>query len=308
MKKVTFSAVAALMLAFAFTSCEKYDVSEPLELSSLRTVTIKGDMYAQLDKTNSNLEMAPADLKVTVAIPLSDYNPNNSSGGKHFVTTQTDENGKFSIQVPVVSSGINARISFESFTATVLEEIGLTEVSENTSHFELADKTISGLGSGNSQELIDLGSLEYMVTSTDPNAGSFTPSTSITYAGNLTYEIKLREGVNQPDTLIYAPIPEGTNLLVTIVSLNEFGDKEFQQTKTVTTTANGNYQIDVPLVQNGTASIEVSSTEILQFENEILDENYLYIYNLNIVDNLYFINYTNKDYQYSQDTFLQEVE
>ena len=308
MKKVLIYAFAAVTLAFASTSCEKYDVSEPLELSSLPKVTIKGDMYAQLDKTNSTLENAPKDLKVTVSIPLSDYNPNSNASGNYFVTTVTDENGKFSVEIPVVSSGVNARISFASFTASVLEEVGLTGVSENTSLFELSDKSISGLGTGNSQKLINLGSLEYLVTSTDPNSGSFMPSTSITYSGNLTYAIKRKAGVFQSDTLIYAPIPDGTALLVTITSLDEFGEREFQQTKTVTTTTNGKYEVEVPLVQNGTATIEVSSTEILQFDDVIVNKSFLYVYNLNVADNLYFINYTSKNYQYSKDTFLQEVE
>ncbi len=308
MKKLFFYATAAATLAFAFASCEKYDASEPLEISALRTVTIEGELYAQLDKTNSNLETAPMDLKVTASIPLSDYNPSSNSNGNYFVSAMTDENGKFTMRVPVVSNGVDVKLSFESFTATVLEEIGLSGNSETISHFELGNISISDLGAGNSNEQIDLGSLQYDVTSTDPNSSSFTPSTSVTYSGSLTYEIRLEEGVLQSDTLIFEPIPAGTDLRVHIVSMDEFGEREYRETKTVTTTANGNYQIDVPLVQNGTATIEVTSSEILEFENDIVDERYLYIYNLDFSDNLYFINYVNKAYEYSKDTFLQEVE
>ncbi len=308
MKKLVFYSVATVMLAFAFTSCKKYEVSAPLDLSSLPTATIKGDMYAQLDKTNSSLEKAPSGLTVTISIPLSDYNPNNTSGGNHIVTTTTDANGKFSIEVPVVSSGVNATISFESFTSSVLEAIGQTDVSEKTSLFELADEFVNDLGTGNSKTLLDLGTLEYQETSSDPNSGSFTPSTSVTYEGTLTYLVKRKVGVLQPDTLIYAPVPEGTELVIKIVSKNEFGDKEYHQTKTVTTMANGKYSFDVALVQNGTATINVKSTKILEFEDVINDQKSLNVNNLNFADNLYFVNYTNKDYQFVKGTFVQEVE
>lgn len=309
MKKIVFYAAAAVVaLAFTLTSCEKYDVSEPLNLSSLRTVTIKGDLYAQLDKTNSTLESAPEGLIVTFSIPLSDYNPESDSDGNHIMTTKTDANGKFSINVPVVSSGVDVTVSFESFISSVLEDIGLTENFEKTWLFERIDLSISGLGAGNSQELIDLGSLVYQPTSSDPNSDSFIPNTSITYEGALTYLVKTKAGVVQTDTSLFGPIPIGTDLLVKIVSKNEFGNKTFKQTKTVTTTAGGKYQIEVPLVTNGTATIQVTSEEILEYENTINDKKYLFVYKLDFTDNLYFVDYTAKDYEYDQDSFVKEVE
>lgn len=309
MKKTFFYATAAAVtLAFAFTSCEKYEVSEPLQLSSLPTVTIEGDMYAQLDKTNSNLENAPAGLTVTVSIPLSDFNPNSDSDGNHIIKTKTDANGKFSIAIPVVSSGVDATISFESFTASVLEELGQTGVYEKTTLFELGNKSVSGLGAGNSTKLIDLGSLVYVASSTDPNAGSFTPNTSITYAGTLSYPVKRKAGVLQSDTLLYAPIPAGTIVVVKITSKNAFGNQEFKQTSTITTTAGGKYEVQVPLVLNGTATLSMTSTEILEFEDVILDKRSLNVNELNAFDNLHFVNYSNEDYKYVKGTFVQEVE
>src|SRR5690554_3864893 len=101
-KQILFA--AATMFALAFTSCKKYEVSEPLNLSELRKVTIQGSLFAELDETNAGLEKAPQGLKITVSVPFSDYNPNTTSGN-HIVTTTTDANGNFSIQVPVVSNG-----------------------------------------------------------------------------------------------------------------------------------------------------------------------------------------------------------
>ena len=308
MRKLVFSAAALVMLALSFTSCKKYEVSAPLDLSELPTVTVKGDLYAELDKTNNVKEKAPSGLTVTVSIPLSDYNPSNTSGGNHIITTTVDGNGKFSIEVPVLTSGVNATISFESFTATVLEDVGQTDISEKTSLFELADIAVPSLGTGNAKTLLNLGTLEYLPTSSDPNAGSFNPTTSINYEGNLTYASKRKVGVDQPDTLIYSPVPDGTELLVKIVSKNEFGDKEFHKTITVTTSSNGKYSFSVPLVNNGTAAIEITSMKILEFDDIILDVKSLNVNDLNVTDNLYFVNYTNKDYQYIKGTFVQEVE
>ncbi len=298
----------AAIPVFTFTSCEKYEVSEPLNISSLAKVTVVGDVYAELDKTNNSLENAPQGLSVTVSIPISNYNSSNNSGEKYIIKTTVDANGKFSIDVPIVSKGVSATFSFESFTSTVIEEVGVTDTSKVTSLFELTNKTISGLGTGNSNELIDLGSLEYQATSTDPNSDSFIPTTSIKYEGSLSYAYRIRAGVNQPDTAIFASVPAGTVIRVKIVSRNEFGDKEYKETKTVTTTSNGMYSIDIPLVKYGTASIELSSQEILQLENIILNERYLYVYDLNVSDNLYFVDYENKEHEYVQGSFVRDLD
>ena len=298
----------AAIPVLTFTSCEEYDVTEPLSISSLRTVTVTGDVYAELDKTNSTLEKAPQGLRVTVSVPVSSYSTNNNSGEKYLTTATVDADGKFSINVPVVTNGVSATFSFESFTSSVIEEIGVTDTSRVTSLFELSNRTISGLGSGNSNEIVDLGSLEYQESSTDPNANTFTPSTSITYSGSLSYEYRIRAGVNQPDTSIFNPIPVGTVIRVDITSRDEFGTKEYKETRTIRTTANGEYTMDVPLVRNGTATIELSSTEILQLENIILDERYLYVYDLNITDNLFFVDYEDKEYEYVRGTFIRDLD
>lgn len=309
MKKVVLFAAASLV-AFAFTSCKKYEVSEPLDLAALPTVTIKGDLYAQLDETNGGLENAPKGLKVTVSVPLIDYNPDNTSGGNHIITTKTDANGKFSIKVPVVSSGVKAVISFESFTASVIKSVGQTAIEEKTSLFELADQTKNNLGTGNSQELMDLGNLTYLATSTDPNAGTFTPTSSITVEGILTYPIKRKVGNPAPDTTIYAPIPEGTVLVVKISSKDEFGTKEFKQTINVVTTAGGKYLVEVPMVQNGTASIEVKGSEILAYEDLIASPNVNALYNmkLSFTETLSFVDYIEKDHKYTLGTKVKDID
>ena len=293
--KKQFMFAAAVMTALAFTSCKKYEVSGPLDLSELQTVTIQGNMYADLDETNTTLEKAPQGLKVTVSIPFTDYN-STAGDGNHIVTTTTDANGKFSINVPVVSDGVDATIYFESFTASVNTQVGGNSNFEKTKLFKLATQTISGLGAGNSKETLNLGLLAYISSSTSPDSASFTPTTSVTYEGIMEYERKVVTAlVGGLDSTVYAPFPEGTILVVEITSKDEFL-REFNQNKTVTTTAGGKYLIEVPLIKNGTANIKISVHEILTWTNK-LNEDFLHLYKASYTDALHFIDYSNKDHK-----------
>lgn len=307
MKKQIFFA-AATVLAFAFTSCKKYEVSAPLDLSGLSKVQVSGTLLAELDESNAGLETIPAGVKVTATIDLDQYNPNNNSNDKHVVSATTDANGRFSINIPVTTAGVDVQLSFESFTyEKVFVDYGTEKLSEVT-QYKLDNVSLNDLGVDASETSIDLSDLVYYEDDTDPNAGTFTPTTSITYSGVLTYEVERRAGVLQPDTIITAPIPAGTVLFVDIYSEDMFG-REFYQSKSVTVTAGGNYSIEVPLVKNGYAEIQFGGMEILQFDDVVAVpvQKGLYEYNLYVNETLQFVDYTNQDHVYTQGTFIKEV-
>lgn len=301
-----------VIIATVFTSCKKYEVSDPLDLSTLSTVTIKGTLYADLNLTNSVTEFVPEGLQVTASIPYADYDANNFSGGNHVVTATIDKQGSFSIDIPVVSTGVNVNLSFESFSYNVIKAIGEDTLRELT-QFTLPVKAVNGLGKGNSAETVKLAET-YAIESTDPNGNTFTPETKIKFGGTLLYlkEYKNYTVITPTDTItrdtnIYAPVPAGVVLTVSILSVDEHG-RQFSQTKTVKTTTSGKYEIEVPMVNNGYADIVVYSNEIWQYENRILGKTYLYNYDLTITKRLYFVNYTNQDNTYSQGTLVTEVE
>jgi hypothetical protein len=68
-----------------FTSCNIYEVTEPLDLSTLPTATFKV-LYADLDFDNAVLEYVPEGTLFTVSF-LKHYDLTNASGGNYVLTT-----------------------------------------------------------------------------------------------------------------------------------------------------------------------------------------------------------------------------
>ncbi len=297
-----------VIIAMIFTSCKKYELSEPLDLSTLPTVTVKGTLYADLDKTNAILEYVPEGLTVSVAVPYIDYDPNNTSNGNYIITTKIDKKGSFSVNIPIVSSGVNATISFESFTYNVIDA-----VTEDTAYtriqFVLPSIVKPDLGKGYSTETIKIEST-YSVDAVDANANTFIPKSTVKLSGTLTY---LKERKNYTvdsvtrDTLIYAPVPEGTVLNMLITSYDEF-DREFKQVKTIKTTSGGKYSVTVPMVNKGKADVEIKSEQILEYEDRIIDKKYLYNYELNVSKSMYNVDYENENFKYVQGDLIYEIE
>jgi len=109
------------------------------------------------------------------------------------------------------------------------------------------------------------------------------------------------------DTLIYSNVPKGTVLTLVIYAYDEFG-REFIQDKTLTVSNAGQFELDVPMVKNGYAEIEIYGSEIWDYEDRILGKTYVYKYDLNVYETLYFTDYTNQEYSYQQDVMIYEKE
>jgi len=301
-----------VMIAILFTACKKYELSDPLDLSTLPTVTLKGTFYAELDKTNAVLEYVPEGLTVSIAIPYVDYDPNNVSAGNHIITTKIDKKGSFSVNVPIVSSGVNATISVESFIYDVIDAI-TDDTAFTRTQFALVPIVKNDLGKGYSTETVKIEDT-YAIDNVDPNAGAFTPNSTVKLSGTLTYWKEEKENKDTADPSypsnikVFVPMIEGVSLYVTITSKDIHG-KEFKQSKTVKTTSGGKYSIDVPMVDKGQAEVKIESEQILEFENRVLDKKFLYKYKLNVQKTLYNVDYTNEDFEYQQDpTPIYEIE
>jgi len=302
----------AVMLMLVFTSCKKYEVTEPLDLSTLPTATIQGTLYADLDLTNAILEYVPEGTKVTVSIPYADYDLTNASGGNYVLTTTIDKKGSFTINIPVVSSGVNANVSFDAFNYNVIQ--GITEDTMRIwTQFNLPSKLIAGVGSGSPSTSTKIEDT-YNVSTTDPNGNTFNPTTKIKYSGTLDY---LAEHKNYTqiigtdtitrDTMIFKPVPKGTVINVQINTVDEFG-RDFLQQKTYTVSTAGKFELDIPMVKNGYAQVAMDGEEIWDYEERILGKTYVYKYDLSVFETLYFVDYTTKKYSYSQDVLIYEKE
>jgi|SRR5690554_1501221 len=306
MKKQIFLATATV-LALAFTSCKKYEASAPLNISSLPTVTIEGKLLAELDETQNGFETVPAGVKVMVSVAMDEYNPNNSTNDYHNITAMTDANGNFSIKVPVTASGVDAYLSFGKFKHNKkYVEIDGEELIVET-QYELNSLTLYDLGSDAYEESIELDDLIYSELTTNPNANTFVPETTVMYGGTLTYRAERRNGV-LGDTIINLPVPAGTTLLVEIEAQDKFG-REYFEVKTIKTTAGGKYEIEVPVDKYGETRIWIFSEEILQFEDVIDNERFLFEYTLNINSTkVYFVDSPNNDYLYTQGALIQQID
>ena len=231
-----------VMIAILFTACKKYELSDPLDLSTLPTVTLKGTFYAELDKTNAVLEYVPEGLTVSIAIPYVDYDPNNVSAGNYVITTKIDKKGSFSVNVPIVSSGVNATITVESFIYDVIDAI-TDDTAFTRTQFALVPIVKNDLGKGYSTETVKIEDT-YVVDNVDPNAMTFTPNSTVKLSGTLTYwkEEKENKDTTVPPTIsVFVPMIEGVSLYVTITSYDTYG-REFKQSKTVKTTSGENIQ------------------------------------------------------------------
>lgn len=113
-----------LLLASAFiTSCDKDVDSTALVVNLSRTVTVKGYVYAELNNRSAGLEFAPAGTLIYCSVPYSDLNP-AAGAGKWVDTVRVDENGQFSIAVPVDDNGVTLFVEAEAFEYNQIQPFG----------------------------------------------------------------------------------------------------------------------------------------------------------------------------------------
>jgi hypothetical protein len=143
MKKKILYFLPLLLILFIMSSCDKEEDSTKLVVNLSRTITVKGYVYAELNEKTAGLEYAPAGTLLYCSIPYSDLN-SVASMGKWADTAVVDENGQFSITVPVDDNGVNLTIEaipfeynqvqpFGSSSTTIKEVYSAAPVTRNVS-------------------------------------------------------------------------------------------------------------------------------------------------------------------------------
>jgi hypothetical protein len=248
--------VLIAVVAVVFTSCKKYDVSEEINLNSLPTVTLKGTVYAKLDETVpiTQYQFAPEGTVVRVSVPYSAYDINNASEGNYVKTTKIGSTGDYSIDVPVVSRGVDATISFVDFTANVKTQNSVGKEETILKHFFFFFRIVSNLGSGQSEgDYIEINA-QYISMGNDDN--TLVPDKTVNVYGNLSY-LKVDSSMfGKPN--VYAGVPSGVKVTA-MITLTDADNKEYKETKTVTIGSSGSYSIQVPMVERGIATIKFQS-------------------------------------------------
>ena len=268
--------VPIAIMATMFTSCKKYDVSEELNLESLPDkVILQGTAYARLDETlpAGQYKVVPKEvLVVSVSIPYKDYDANSRSNGFYVKKAKIDADGKYSVEIPVVSTGVTATISFEDFPYDVKTENGVGQTSNVLKHFTCADVVVAGLGKGQSVGKYHKIDATYSVNATEPNATELLPTKTVDVTGKMEYIAGLDSSAS-PNYSRISFVPSGTNVtaIITLVDPNSTPQRTYKVTQTVRIEGSGAYNMKVPMAEGCVATVKLHGEEF--WEVQVLDPN-----------------------------------
>jgi hypothetical protein len=293
--------VPLALVAIVFASCKKYETSDPLDLSTLPTVTVTGTVYAELDETIGGLEFPPSGQSfIRVSVPYANYSTTNPSGGNWVSDLiEVSSDGKFSVNVPVVPSGVTATISFRDFTGDVKKLNAVGQTYTESAHFSCTDKVISGLGKTEVDHIYDF---TYTRT-THPNNNTLSPDPvkAATISGKLEY---------QSDDTTWRVVSEGTRLtaIITLVNPNISG-KEYKEIQQVTVGYGGIYSLKVPMIERGKATVELTAENFWEFTILSTNKRAIHRYTLNQSITVFdYSSQTGKNYRYTKQEKVNDLD
>ena len=247
MKQKLFGAASAVAFILFGASCSNQEQSEfsmdSVKLEVTVSAKVTYDAGVEVDASNPNgykiVNAKPAvGRKVFIEIPYKEYSTPTAVGKKIFETV-TDENGVFTITVPTKSTGVNADIRLEEFTAMYQEYVKMGDDGKPVFKSKLYSYDTPAAGLTNLSlkpgafKFPDNNDISYVKHALDMQ--EFDESVTIAGSINLAYETGFRKGAfksannaNVEFEIAYTGI---TNPLT-------FG---------TTTDANGNYKIVLPM-------------------------------------------------------------
>jgi hypothetical protein len=298
--------VLIALAAIMFASCKKYETSDPLDLNTLPKVTLTGTVYADLNErlngveplTGENLDGSSVKIKVQVSVPYANYfSGNNSDGNWLSAAVDVDADGNFSIDVPVVSGGVTATVSFSDFTYNVKKSNTVGQEYTVLRHFTCNNIRVSNLGEGETNRIIEA---VYNPTSPNPNNDNvLNPTGEVTVTGKLEYESD-----NNSTT---RGIPVDTKVTV-IITLTDPDYRIYKKTQTIQPGYDGIYTIQVPMVEQGTATVRLVSEGFWQYTIISTGDQAYYRYTLDRTMTIY--NYSiqkGKNYTYTRQNKVSDI-
>ncbi|MDR1653388.1 MAG: hypothetical protein LBS01_07060 [Prevotellaceae bacterium] len=110
-------------LTIAVASCQKYEPSEPVSADKLKKATITGTVYADLDRTNADLEFAPEGT--TLLFQTNYSNLISTATGEYVARAVVGANGHYSVEFPVADAGnLQVKITGNEFVYDVQKNSG----------------------------------------------------------------------------------------------------------------------------------------------------------------------------------------
>ena len=246
MKQKLFGAASLVAFILFGASCSQQEQSEFNMDSVKQEVTISAkityDAGVEADASNPNgykiVNAKPAvGRKVFVEIPFAKYSAAAAAGNKIFETV-TDENGVFTITVPTKSTGVNASIRLEEFTAVYQEYVKMGDDGKPVFKSKLYSyDTPAGLTNINLKpgafKFPDNNDISYVMHALDME--DFDETVTIAGSINLAYETGFREGAFKSAS--------NANVEFEIAYVGMTNPLTFG----TTTDANGNYKITLPM-------------------------------------------------------------
>jgi hypothetical protein len=241
-KTILRLSLVSFLCLFLITSCDKEKEASPLSVDMAKTATLKGYVYAELDKTTAGMENAPEGTKVILTIEYSDLN--SSSTGIWKDTVKIESNGTFEVQVPADDDGVTVTVAPLSFEYTQKQE------------FKNSDESVDMIYTAPSTD-VNLVADGFEITQISYTSESFENYVKMV---NITGEIvaELITTVNG-----YEAIPEGTPFIL-------YND---DWSKSYTAGENGDLSATVPA--NQTIYVDLSFTAMKQINADEKEE-YLY--------------------------------
>jgi len=300
MKKILF---LATIVAVLFASCNKYELSDPVNIEDYPKVTVSGKVLAELDNLKAGLEAVPQGTVIGISVPYSNYNPNYSGEGFYTAQTTVGADGTYSIEIPVVKDGVSAKFVCEEFVAEVVVN---KDIKENK-RFTRFNETITVPGTPTTTAMHK----EFTYTTStfvNPAASTVIPTSTVTYSGKLDYLSQVTPSLDN----VFSTIPSGKKITVEIKLYrlkDDFSgpntDYQYVDKKEITVGANGAYSIDVPMIERGIATITMGAMEYLEFTSSTGDKN-IFRYTLNAAATLYSspASHPNEDFTYAKGTLI----
>jgi hypothetical protein len=113
-----FRGLLLMSVAMFSVSCDDDIETSSLTLDQTQKATITAYLYAELDKTNLGLELAPNGTKVFVSVSDSSF---NSKASGSWIDTVYVQDGVVESEVPVTSDGVTVTITPADFVHTQVQ-------------------------------------------------------------------------------------------------------------------------------------------------------------------------------------------
>ncbi|MDR0618568.1 MAG: hypothetical protein LBG17_01560 [Bacteroidales bacterium] len=255
------------------TSCKKYELSEQFNADKFPKTTISG--FAKATVSGIGDVAVPSGTELEFKIPFGNYDRTSSAEGYHTVKAVVGNSGKYSVDIPVPSSGVTVFVASSGYDYEYVKGAGRTHYVFAPTSFSLSQSNnivmdfrfVEGASVG--EEIIPNKNVEYSGTAKYVN--KYTRKYSLNSSGfythnGQTYSLDSSYG-------IIDVIPSGTKIDCSIFLYGRNNTIYEPSYKDIQVGVNGAVSLEVPMVDGGYAGIVFSTSFMAEYQYvEIWDD------------------------------------